>query len=889
MALAAGARLGHYEVLDLIGAGGMGEVYRARDTRLDRVVAIKILPSALATDVERRARFEHEARIVAALNHPNIVTTYSVEEAGGSPFLTMELIEGSRLDALIPEGGLPVDRLLKHGIAIADALSATQQRGVIHRDLKPANIMVTPAGQVKVLDFGIAKLQPPSHSDGVATALSMDQTGVGRIVGSLAYMSPEQAEGMAVDSRSDIFSFGVILHKMATGESPFKGDTPVSLLSSIVKDTPCPVTALRPGLPAELGRIIRRCLAKDPGRRYQSATDLRNDLEDLQAAILAGATASGIVEDQAGRWSLRRLRKAGPAVVLATLAVVVLVLAGVRWRLGSRPAVEPVSFTAMAMTRLTTTGNVERAVIAPDARYVAHVVNDGGERSLWLRQVATSSNVQIVPPASVFYAGLAFSPDGNYVYYSIYEGGSGVATLWQVPALGGAPRRILDDVDSPVSFSPDGRRFVFVRNIVIPAEGRLVVADADGAHQRVVASRKAPERFDLYVTPAWSRDGTRVAVSQVLMHGGRQERIAVFEVNTGAGHPLGTRRWREVHDVAWLADGSALVASASEPGTTNRQLWRVAYPGGEATRITNDLTNYTGVSLGADSRTLVTVQAEVDSHIWTAPAGDLARARQANPGAGRYDGVQGIAWAPDGRLVYTSAASGNFDIWIMDADGGHRKQLTVDPAIDVLPDVTRDGRFIVFTSTRSGAAQVWRMDIDGANPVQLTRHNMSANPACAGSSVVYNAVAPDETRTVWRVSVDGGEAVQVSDRSVVVQALSPDGRFVAGTAWNVAENRYQIGIVQLGTPDPPVFLPVFPQQGMAWTPRGDGLAYADVKGGAMNIFSRPVRNGRARQLTTFTEGQVFDFAWSHDGRQLALARGTISTDVVLLSARKEAH
>jgi len=889
MALAAGARLGPYEILGLIGAGGMGEVYRGRDTRLDRTVAIKILPCELATDVERRTRFEREARIVAALNHPNIVTIYSVEEAGGSPFLTMELIEGSRLDELIPEDGLPVDRLLKHGVAIADALAAAQQRGVVHRDLKPANIMVTPAGQVKVLDFGIAKLQPPSLPDGMATALSTDQTGEGRIVGSLAYMSPEQAEGRAVDSRSDIFSFGVILHQMATGKLPFRGDTPVSLLSSIVKETPGSVTALRPALPAELGRVVRRCLTKDPDRRYQSATDLRNDLEDLQAAILSEHTPSGVARGPAGRWSSRRLRAMGPALVLATLAAAVLVVAGVRWRLGPRPAVEPISLTAMTMTRLTTSGNVERAVIAPDGRYVAHVVNDGGQRSLWLRQVATSSNVQIVPPAQAFYAGLAFSPDGDYVYYSTYERGYGVATLWQVPVLGGTPRKILNDVDSPVSFSPDGRRFVFVRNVMTPAEGRLVVADADGANERVVASRKAPERFDLYVAPAWSPDGARVAVSQVLMQGGRQERIAVFDVNTGTAHPLGRSRWREVHDVAWLADGSALAVSAREHYATNRQLWRVAYPGGDVTRITNDLTSYTGLSLAAGSRTLVTVQEEPDSHIWVAPSGDLARARQALPGGGRYDGFQGIAWAPDGRLVYTSATTGNFDIWIMDADGRHRRQLTVDPAIDVLPDVTRDGRFIVFTSTRSGASQVWRMDIDGANPVQLARHNMSGNPVCDGTSVVYNAVTPDEARTVWRVSVDGGEAEQVSDQAVVVQALSPDGRFVVGTTWSASENRYRLGIVALGTPGPPAFLPVFPQLGVAWTPRGDALAYVDMNAGAMNIFSRPLRNGTPTQLTTFSEGQVFDFAWSHDGTRLALARGTISTDVVLLSARNPAR
>ena len=286
--------LGHYRILEPIGEGGMGEVYAAEDTRLHRRIALKVLPRLLAGDPERRLRFEREAQAIAALNHPNIVTIHSVEEADGTPFLTMEMVEGKPLTDVIPRGGLPLPELLKIGIAISDAIAAAQQRGITHRDLKPANVMVTAEGRVKVLDFGVAKLRDleiAAAGDDLTRSPTHQLTGEGRIIGTVAYMSPEQAEGKPVDPRSDIFAVGVLLHEMATGDRPFKGDTNVSIISSILKDNPAPVTDLNPRLPADLARIIRRCLAKDPGRRYQTAADLRNELEDLKQEADSGVSA----------------------------------------------------------------------------------------------------------------------------------------------------------------------------------------------------------------------------------------------------------------------------------------------------------------------------------------------------------------------------------------------------------------------------------------------------------------------------------------------------------------------------------------------------------------------------------------------------------------------
>ena len=294
MPLSPGTRLGSYEIVSLLGAGGMGEVYRARDPRLQREMALKVLPDVAAADADRRERFMREALAVAALNHPHIVTIHSVEDAGTTVFLTMELVEGRSLAAALPPAGLPLERVLTIGIAVADAVSAAHQKGITHRDLKPANIMLGEgehAGRIKVLDFGLAKIEAQLGMAGAsmlptaAPAHTAPITAEGRILGTVAYMSPEQAEGRAIDGRSDLFSLGVVLYEMATGQRPFTGDTSLSILSSILKDTPRSVTDINPALPRDLGRIIRRALAKDPERRYQSAKDLRNDLEDLKASL----------------------------------------------------------------------------------------------------------------------------------------------------------------------------------------------------------------------------------------------------------------------------------------------------------------------------------------------------------------------------------------------------------------------------------------------------------------------------------------------------------------------------------------------------------------------------------------------------------------------------
>jgi Tol biopolymer transport system component len=385
--------------------------------------------------------------------------------------------------------------------------------------------------------------------------------------------------------------------------------------------------------------------------------------------------------------------------------------------------------------------------------------------------------------------------------------------------------------------------------------------------------------------PSWSPDGARVAVGYTSFLAGGTQGVTTVDVASGQVGPLGEPAWSDVSDVAWLADGSALVLSATEKGATNRQIWRIDFPDGRVARVTNDLTSYAGVSLSADSGALVTVQTDIVSNLWVAPADDTAAARQLTSGASSYDGIPGMAWTPDGRIVYGSTASGNADIWIVNADGSDPKPLTVDPATEAHPRVCGNGRFVVFTSLRTGSPQVWRMEADGSNPVQLSTGSVGFMPVCApdAADVIYTSATAEGRVALWRTPLEGGAPSVTREMQTQSLDISPDGRFVAGPI--VEQNRQSIAIVPLDPAEPLLTFPIFPRA-VRWSPDGQSLTYLDVRNGVGNLWRQPLPAGTPTPITGFTSGLVYQFAWSPDGRQLALARGSTSTDVVLFSAKQ---
>jgi Tol biopolymer transport system component len=497
--------------------------------------------------------------------------------------------------------------------------------------------------------------------------------------------------------------------------------------------------------------------------------------------------------------------------------------------------------------------------------------------------VATATNKQLVAPLASEYYGITFSPDGSYIYYVRSERNKPLNELFQVSVLGGDSRKILSDVDTAVTFSPDGKLLAFMRNRPTEKETDLLIAGADGTNERVLATRKSDQHL---WSPSWSPDGKLIACV-----GGdklkAQASVVGINVADGTEQPLTTQRWRFIERLAWLPAGGGLVllAPADETSETS-QIWFLSYPSGEARRITNDLNVYTALSLNGNSAALATVQANMLSNVWVAPNADANRARQITTGIGRY---YSLSWTPDGRLLYASNSSGNLDLYISDADGNNQKQLTVNAGSNFGPIASPDGRYIIFLSNRAGAGyNLWRMDADGSNLKQLTRSSHDSGPQITpdGRWIVYASWLVGKP-TVWKIPIDGGEPVQLTDKYSRIPVISPDGKQFACSYWDEQyDSKFVIAIIPIegGAPVKTLDLPT-PM--VRWASDGRALTYIDTQGSASNIWSQPVAGGPPRQLTDWKSDRIFNFAWSRDGKQLALARGVVTNDVVLISDARQ--
>jgi serine/threonine protein kinase/Tol biopolymer transport system component len=932
MPLPEGTRLGRYEIRSPLGAGGMGEVYLAQDTELGRAVAIKILPADVAADQQRMNRFVQEARAASALSHPNILAIYEIGWDGATRFIAMEYVEGETLRQRMARAPMKLGDVLDVVIQSASALSAAHAAGVVHRDVKPENIMLRADGYVKVLDFGLAKL---AHDDEGATdteapTRALVNTSPGTVMGTIIYMSPEQARGRETDARADVWSLGVVLYEMVTGRQPFAGETSSHVIVSILEREPPPLSRYVDGAPEALEWIVAKALTKDRDERYQTAREMLVDLRRLKQrlefnaemersvapgagysgmGLTAGASradfgnASGLVTGTrtvpvvptrpTNDDTTAPVRSRAPRLLLTLAALLVVAVAGVSaYRYASRRwfAASPhAAFQSMRLTRLTNTGRASIASISPDGKYVVHASEEGERQSLWIRQVATASNVQIIPPAEVHYQGLTFSPDGNYVYYVAHERNSSLSIIYRVPTLGGTPQQIAEDADSPATVSPDGKRLAFIRNYPGRAETALIVVPTDGgAVEQTLATRKGARHFNWAdaLGPSWSPDGKLIACPASSVEAG-VERHTVVAVNVadGAEMPVTARNWATVGQVAWLSGGAGLVFVAAEQAGAPSQVWRVSYPNGEAQRITNDLNNYTGVGSTADANALVTVQAEVQSRVWIAPGGDARNARQVTNG--KNDGAVGLSWTANAAVVYTSDDGGDVNLWSVDAAGA-TKQLTSDARVCGNPSASPDGRYIFFVSNRSGMPHIWRVNADGSSPKQLSGGG-GTQPFLSpdGKWIIYFNF---ECNCLWKMSVEGGEASQLTDKLSSRAAISPDGKLVACTyRGDVGANYYSLAVLSFDDGrlvkafDIP---PTTAIQNLRWTPDGRGIAYVETRAGVSNVWAQPTEGGAPRQLTDFKTDHIFYFDWSRDGKQLAVARGTRASDVVLINDLK---
>ncbi|MFL6337315.1 MAG: protein kinase domain-containing protein [Pyrinomonadaceae bacterium] len=583
-----------------------------------------------------------------------------------------------------------------------------------------------------------------------------------------------------------------------------------------------------------------------------------------------------------------RPRRRGLLPLAASLALVAVLLVGAGlWYFGRSGDGRP-AFQQAAASKITSAGNVRRAALSPDGKIVAYVIDEAGKQGLWVRQVAVSNSVRLVPPSDAYYRAITFSRDGTYIYYTLAaKEGSGF-DLYQVPSLGGSVRRIRQGLAGGVGVSPDGKRLAFVASDAQAARETLYVAGEDGANERAVTMRDYPEHFSAAVAPVFSPDGERLAfVAETSDANGFFLKVLEANVEGGGLRELTPgKRWSDVGQLAWLADGAGLLLSGMDETISMRQLWRVGYPEGSASRVTNDLTDYGDLSLSADARTLAGVQSQTLTTVFLAPAGDYARKTQITSGAGRY---VDLAWTPDGRVLFASDASGNSDIWEMAADGSGQVQLTAGAGRNYAPVSSPDGRYVLFHSNRSGAWQIWRMDRDGSNPVRLTQGEENSNwPQVTrdGRWVVYEHAGAGSRTSLWRVPIEGGTPERLTKDLSMRPSVSPDGLSVAywrkeekpGAPWGIA-------VIPAEGGEPRVYeVPQNEANGMSsihWTTDARAFIYTDYRDGVTNLRLQPLEGGEPRQITTYAREVFYSFDLARDGR-LLLANGLTTSDVVLL-------
>jgi serine/threonine protein kinase/Tol biopolymer transport system component len=920
-----GKTISHYRIVEKLGGGGMGVVYRAEDLKLGRSVALKFLPEETAHDVHALDRFRREARATSALTHPNICILHDIDEDQGHVFLVMEFLDGQTLKYRISGGALLLDELLDVGIQVASALDAAHAKGIIHRDIKPANILTTRSGQSKVLDFGLAKMAAPRLATPGLAASALPTaddplTSPGASLGTVAYMSPEQAMGEELDARTDFFSFGAVLYEMATGTMAFKGPSSCAIFDAILHKAPVPPLRLNPVLPSELERIIHKALEKDVGLRYQHAADLRADLQRLKRDADSGRSASPAVSASSTPSSTTGAppQAGGPAAagasssahqssasvvaeaakqhklglaagIVILLLLIVAAVYGAVALLGKRLT----PFQNFSIKQLTNTGNAVAAAISPDGKYVLIVTEEKGKQSLRLRHIPTGSDTQVIPSADEFFLSPTFSPDGNFIYFrKAADKAHNLFDLFRAPILGGAPRAVVHDLDTGITFSPEGKRIAFVRgNNPEIGKFQLLTASTDGPDEKIVLA--GPVSGSLQ-SLAWSPDGKQIAFIPFSLEDALSA-VQLVDVPSSKVRTVTRFDSLTVRNLAWLPDGRGLLATyqGKNSPSARDQIGLVSIPSGQFRAVTNDTSDYETLSLSTDGKTLATVQVNSIQTLYLVPAAGFTGNPPSPAPAQSKESIL-FGWASNGDLYFDDGPN----LLRISPDGSNRVTLLSDPAGQIYRPVgCPGGRYILIVRTGRGNSKynVWRLDADGSNPKQLTDGISNAFPICSpdGKWAYYQDYLGSQIK---RVPIDGGPT-QIVPGTVLPPSflnalgidVSHDGKWLVFTTTKTDQSppERKVVLVNLDAGEEPPWRMLDPDprisQSAGFSPDAKAVLYPILENGTENIWLQPLNGSTERLVTNFPSDSIQLFSFSPNGKTLGVLRVHTESDVVLLS------